>query len=180
MVITAGIARPYSRAIFKIALESGEFQQWSDILQALEMVTIDAQMVAVIESPKIDREELAQVVVEACATVVSLTEQSKNLIKILTNFDRLNVISEIRSLYEDLRAEQEKTITVQVISASALTDSQQEKFIKALILKLDRKVTVECEIDETLLGGAILRAGDLVIDGSMTGKLKKLASQLSC
>ncbi len=180
MVITAGIARPYSRAIFEIALESGEFQQWSDILQALEMVTTDTQMVAVIESPKIDRDELAQIVVEACATAVSLTEQSKNLIKILTNFDRLSVISEIRSFYEDLRAEQEKTITVKVTSASDLTNSQQESLIKALILKLDRKVSLECETDETLLGGAILRAGDLVIDGSVTGKLKKLASQLSC
>ena len=180
MVITAGIARPYSRAIFEIALETGEFQQWSDLLAALQAVTEDKQIAAVIESPKLSREELGTIIVEACETAVKLTDKTKNLINILTYYNRLGVVGEIKALYEELRAEQEKTIDVKVTSAFEVSDAQQQALVGALKKKLEREVTLKCEVDETLLGGAILRAGDLVIDGSVTGKLKKLASQLSC
>ncbi len=180
MVITAGIARPYARAIFEVALESGEFQQWSDLLSALVTVTEDKQIASVIQSPKVSREEMGQIIVEACETVVKLTDKTKNLINILTYYNRLGVVSEIKAFYEELRAEQEKTIEVNVVSAFEISQAQQENLVNALKQKLDREITLECEVDETLLGGAVLRAGDLVIDGSVTGKLKKLASQLSC
>ena len=180
MVITAGIARPYSRAIFEVALETGEFQQWSDLLAALQAVTEDKQIAAVIESPKLSREDIGKIIVEACETAVKLTDKTKNLINILTYYNRLGVVGEIKAYYEALRAEQEKTIDVKVTSAFEVSDAQQQALVGALKQKLEREITLECEIDETLLGGAILRAGDLVIDGSVTGKLKKLASQLSC
>ena len=180
MVITAGIARPYARAIFEIALETGEFQQWSDLLAAMVAVTEDKQIAAVIESPKLSREEIGQIIVEACETVVKLTDKTKNLINILTYYNRLGVIADIKAFYEELRAEQEKTLGVTVTSAFKISQAQQQTLVTALKQKLEREITLECEVDETLLGGAILRAGDLVIDGSVTGKLKKLASQLSC
>jgi F-type H+-transporting ATPase subunit delta len=107
-----------------------------------------------------------------------LNELGKNFIKVLVANKRLNILPEIAVLYNELRADAEKTVEAEVISAFPLTDAQQDTLVEGLKKRLGRDVTLVSKVDENLLGGAIVRAGDLVIDGSVSGQLSKLETSL--
>jgi len=119
---------------------------------------------------------LTRLMLEVCGD--QLNELGQNFIKVLIVNKRLNVLPEIAVLYNDLRAEAEKTVEAEVISAFPLTDAQQSNLIEGLKKRLGREVSLVSKVDENLLGGAIVRAGDLVIDGSVSGQLSKLETML--
>jgi F-type H+-transporting ATPase subunit delta len=171
------IARPYAQAIFSLAQEQGDLKGWSDMLQFAAAVAANPEMVAVIDSPRFDSSEQADLFIEICGD--KLNDAGKNMIRVLADNDRLEVLPEVAELYEAERAAVEGTIVAEVISATALNDAQQKSIAEALKKRLGRDVTLECKIDESLLGGAIIRAGDVVIDGSVVGKLEKLTSALA-
>lgn len=171
------IARPYAQAIFSLAQEQGDLKGWSDILQFTAAVAADPEMVAVIDSPSFDSVQVADLFIEICGD--KLNDAGKNMIRVLAENDRLEVLPEVAELYEAERAAVEGTIVAEVISATSLNDAQQKNIADALKKRLGRDVTLECKIDESLLGGAIIRAGDVVIDGSVVGKLVKLTSALA-
>lgn len=171
------IARPYAQAIFSLAQEQGDLAGWSDMLQFAAAVADDAEMVAVIDSPRFDSDQLADLFIEICGD--KLNDAGKNMIRVLAENDRLSVLPEVAELFEAERAAVEGTIVAEVTSATALNDAQQKSIAEALKKRLGRDVTLECQIDESLLGGAIIRAGDVVIDGSVVGKLEKLTSALA-
>ncbi len=179
MAMTANVARPYSSAIFQVAQEDQQFQQWSELLQVLVLLTEDSELSIILDSPKVSTKELTDIVLDICEKGIELSDKGRNLVKLLMQYRRLSIISEIKDIYEYLRAEAEKTMDVEIVSAVAIGENIFEKLTVALSKKLDRKVSLSCEVDETLLGGAIIRAGDIVIDGSVTGQLKKLASEIS-
>lgn len=89
------------------------------------------------------------------------------------------LLPEIKALYEVYRAEQEKILEVDVVSYSELTPAQQQRLSESLSQRLSRKVSLKISIDPSLLGGALIRAGDLVIDGSVRGKLNMLGTSLA-
>jgi F-type H+-transporting ATPase subunit delta len=171
------IARPYAQAIFSLAQEQGDLKGWSDILQFAATVAADPEMVAVIDSPRFDTNQMADLFIDICGD--KLNDAGKNMIRVLADNDRLSLLPEVAELYEAERASVEGTIVAEVISASTLNDAQQKNIAEALKKRLGRDVTLECKIDESLLGGAIIRAGDVVIDGSVVGKLEKLTSALA-
>jgi len=171
------IARPYAQAIFSLAQELGDLKGWSDMLQLAAAVAADPQMVAVIGSPRFDSAQVADLFIDICGD--KLKDAGKNMIRVLAENDRLEVLPEVAELYEAERAAVEGTIVAEVISATSLNDAQQNSIAEALKKRLGRDVTLECKIDESLLGGAIIRAGDVVIDGSVVGKLEKLTSALA-
>ena len=102
-----------------------------------------------------------------------------HLVGLLADNKRLQALPDIYLQYEALRAEQEKTLTAKVSSFAVLTSAQQQHLISSLSQRLQRQVTLDVSIDTSLLGGAVIRAGDLVIDGSVRGKLNKLSSNLA-
>ena len=102
-----------------------------------------------------------------------------NLITLLATNKRLMLLPEIKALYEVYRAEQEKTLVVDVVSYSHFSAAQQQELIAALSKRLQRQVSLNVRIDPALLGGAVIQAGDLVIDGSVRGKLNKLTTDLA-
>jgi F-type H+-transporting ATPase subunit delta len=114
-----------------------------------------------------------------CGSQVKESASLTNLIALLATNKRLMLIPEIQALYEVHRAEQEKTLNVDVVSFSVLSTAQQQKLVDSLTKRLERKVSLNISIDSSILGGAIIRAGDLVIDGSVRGKLHKLATGLA-
>ncbi len=171
------IARPYAQAIFSLAQEQGDLKGWSDMLQFAAAVATDPEMVAVIDSPRFDNDQVADLFIDICGD--KLSDAGKNMIRVLADNDRLSLLPEVAELYETERASVEGTIVAEVISATALNDAQQKNIAEALKKRLGRDVTLECKIDESLLGGAIIRAGDVVIDGSVVGKLEKLTSALA-
>ncbi|MEJ2565461.1 MAG: F0F1 ATP synthase subunit delta [Gammaproteobacteria bacterium] len=171
------IARPYAQAIFELAQSHQELPRWSEMLQLAATVAADARVAALLGNPSLDKAEVAKLFLDICGE--QLTPAGQNLIRLLVENDRMDVLTEIAGLYEGYRAEAERTVEAQVISAVPVDAAQQQQIIAALKKRLGREVTLSCETDATLLGGAIIRAGDLVIDGSVTGQLAKLEVALA-
>lgn len=170
------IARPYALAAFELANEQKDLANWSDMLVFAAIVAADKTMQSYIGNPRVDQETLTRMMIEVCAD--QLNDMGQNFIKVLVANKRLDVLSEIVVLYNEFRADAEKTIDAEVISAFPLSDAQQNTLIKGLKKRLGREVNLVSKVDENLLGGAIVRAGDLVIDGSVSGQLDKLATEL--
>ena len=170
------IARPYAQATLALAKEQNALQQWSDMLQFASAVAADEEMAALIDSPKLSSVQLADLFIDICGD--KLNEHGKNFIRVLAENDRLDVLSEITALFEIERAQSEGTIEAQVVSAVELNDAQKGSITESLKKRLGRDVTLNCSVDPAIVGGAIIRAGDVVIDGSVMGKLEKLATTL--
>ncbi len=170
------IARPYAQAILALAKEQNALQQWSDMLQFASVVAADEEMAALIASPKLSGEQTAELFLDICGD--KLNEHGQNMIRVLAENDRLDVLAEITALFEIERAQSEGTVEAQVVSAVELNDAQKSSITDSLKKRLGRDVTLNCSVDASIVGGAIIRAGDVVIDGSVLGKLEKLATAL--
>lgn len=174
------IARPYAKAIFEFALARGQLVEWSEYLHSLALLVEDPELAQFINNP-------ASSVSQHCELLASIAtlrgnkadDDVKNLISTLAQNKRILVLPEIRTLYEAMRSEQEKTITVNVFSYSPLSTSKQQQLAESLSARLQRHVTLDVIIDSTLMGGIVIQAGDLVIDGSVRGKLNKLRTGLA-
>ncbi len=171
------VARPYAQAVFETASEENKLAEWSEMLGLLEAVVADAQMKAVLENPKMNAAALSDFVLSVCGQ--ELSETGNNLVKVLAGAGRLTIVPEINKLYEQLRAEAEGVIEVSVTSAYELAPDQQSTISKVMAKRLGRKVEIAHEVDESLIGGVVIRAGDTVIDASVRGRLKALATQMS-
>lgn len=170
------VARPYALAAFELAKEKNELAKWSDMLQFTAVVASDETMQQYIDNPHVSRDTLSKLFLGICAD--QLTDVGTNFIKVLIENRRLDVLPEIAMLYEQHRAEAERTIDAEVISAFPLSDAQQALLAEKLKQRLGRSVNLIAKVDANLLGGAIVRAGDLVIDGSVNGQIDKLAHSL--
>lgn len=170
------IARPYAQAIFAIASESGELQGWSEVLSMAAQVASNEAMAAAIDNPDLTHGQVADIFIDVCGA--GLNDTGKNMVRILAENDRLSLLPEIAQQFEVERASAEGTVQASVISAVNLSAAQKKEIATSLTKRLGREVSLECTTDESLLGGAIIRAGDVVIDGSVRTKLEKLGHQL--
>src|SRR5512138_1512853 len=168
MAEKATIARPYAKAAFESAREHDAFERWSQVLAIASSVVQDERVARLLSNPRIGPEELTGLIAEIAGD--AMTEQTRNFLATLADNRRLALLPEIAAKYEQLRAEAENVAHVQVISAVALTDAQQQRLAAALKKRLQREVRLHCEVDESLIGGAIVRAGDFVIDGSLKAR----------
>jgi len=177
MAETTTIARPYAQAAFELARADNALPAWSEMLNLAAAVAHDPQLVALVGSPRIPRSQLAELFISVCGE--HLTAQGKNFIRLLADNRRLDVLPEIAAHFQVMRAEAEGVLEAQMISAQPVTEAQRMQITAALKARLNREVTLTILTDASLLGGAIIRAGDLVIDGSARGKLTKLAVALN-
>lgn len=171
------VARPYAQAAFMAAAEEQGLREWSDMLALLASVVTDAAMVSVIDSPQLTEKQLADLILDICGD--RLNDKGANFVRILAANRRLELLPEIAALFEIQRQEAEGTIKAELVSAYPATDEQQARIIESLRRRLGKEIELSCSTDADLLGGAIIRAGDLVIDGSVRGKLERLGSALS-
>ena len=174
-LITA--ARPYARAAFDTAQKHNEKEKWTEMLNFMAIVAHDPTMRAVLDSPKLSQQQAAEVFISVCGEQIN--ERGKNFINLLAENNRITFLPEIAALYHHYRAESENTVDAEVISASEVNDSQIAKIAASLKQRLGKEVRLTSRTDETLIGGAIIRAGDLVIDGSVRGRLDKLSTTLT-
>lgn len=170
------IARPYAQAVFAIAREQGDLKGWSTMLQCAAAVAADAEMATMIANPRVDSTQLITVFLDICGGKIN--DAGKNTLRLLADNGRLAVLPEIAALYEEMRAEAEAKVEAEVISATAISESQKSAIVAALAKRLGREVSLVCKTDESLLGGAIIRSGDMVIDGSVVSKLEQMSNQL--
>jgi F-type H+-transporting ATPase subunit delta len=170
------LARPYAKAVFAEAQEKGALDAWSADLALLAACVAEQQLAAVLQHPSLSAKQQAQTLIDVCGD--KLNEAAKNLVTVLAENKRLMLLAEVSALYEEMKAQLQNTVDVVVTSAFPLSSEQSNKLAQALKARLQCDVRMNSEVDESLIGGAIIRAGDLVIDGSVTGKLAKLAEAM--
>lgn len=170
------LARPYAKAAFEHAQAHQQLANWSAMLGLAAAVSLDDTMQRVLKAPRLTSTEKATTFNEVCGD--KFDAQAQNFIRVIAENDRLALLPDVFALFELYKAEQEKSIDVDVTSAFALSDEQQDKLAKVLSARLGREVRLHAAEDATLIGGVLIRAGDLVIDGSVRGKLAKLAEAL--
>lgn len=170
------LARPYAKAAFEEARERNTFAQWTASLAALAQLSVDEQVKKLVADPFITAEQKATFFIEILGQ--HLNEESRNFVHLLAENKRLRVLPEIHTVYEVLRAEHEKTKKIIVVSAAPLDSSHKETLTAALQKKFNSQIEATWQIDENILGGAIIKAGDFVIDGSIRSQLTKLTREM--
>lgn len=170
-------ARPYARAVFETAQAESSQATWSEQLALMSEVVINSDMEAALDSPNMGAIDKGELLIDVCAD--KLSDSNRNFIKLLAENGRLKLVPEIAELYEQFRAEAESKVEATVTSAYPLSDAQLSAMTEALKKKLGCDVTLVTETDKSLIGGVVIRAGDLVIDGSANAKLGSLAQTLT-
>lgn len=176
MAELATIARPYANAVFDLAKRDASLDVWSATLALLDSIIQDEHVDLLLDSPDMPAAVKAQKLADICGEDIPVS--GRLFLQSLADNDRLSLIGEVREQFETLRAEEQRSLEVQVISAFPLTDEQTNEIKIALDRRFNKDVTIEASVDASLLGGALIRAGDVVIDGSVRGKLNKLAETL--
>ena len=177
MAERATIARPYAKAAFEYARDANAFAEWSLGLKVAAEIVADPRVAPLTKSPHWSAADLVSLITDVAAA--KLNAGMQNFVRVLAENHRLLLLPEIAAHYEVLRSAVENTVDVEVISAVALDAAQQEKLKVALSTRLKRQVRMRNLVDSTLMGGALVRAGDLVIDGSLKGRLERLATELA-
>jgi len=169
------IARPYAKAAFELAVEKGTLESWNDMLFFAGHVADNEQASSALAGMPTATAQ-AELFIQLCAE--QLNEQGQNLVKVMAENGRLTALPDVAQLFAEFKAQYDKEIEVDVISATPLVAAQQESLVAALEKRFARKVKLNCSEDASVVGGLIIRSGDTVIDGTIRGKLNRLATTL--
>ena len=168
------LARPYARAAFALARDNGTLAPWSQALAFAARVAADPQVASLLGNPKLTDADAATLLAPDDAD-----DSFGRFLALLADNRRLALLPEIAGLYDELRLEAERVVKARVTSATELPASELETIKVALRKRFGRDVEIETAVDESLIGGAVIDAGDVVIDGSLRGKLDRLQSALA-
>lgn len=175
------VARPYAKAVFELALQDNMLSDWSNVLNGLKQVISDPSAVAFIHNTSTTAEQQSKLLFSVLAQLSPLKQKhlSEHFLQLLAENKRLMLLPNICDQFNQLRAEHEKTLIVDVTAFSPFTADQEKQLIKRLSETLQRRITLNITVDKSLQGGAIIRAGHLVIDGSVASQIKKLRANLA-
>ena len=176
MLENSTIARPYATAVFELAQETGQVEEWSAMLGLLGVLASDKDMRQLITNPRVSRQQLQDLVFDVCGA--GLSDLGRNLVKLLVGAGRLQYTANIKDQYEQMRAAAEGKVDVEVVTAYTLDQQQQDSIAGIMAGRLSKQVNIVTSVDESLIGGAIIRAGDSVIDASLRGRLTELRNEL--
>lgn len=171
------IARPYAKAIFKLGVVQNSLSSWSVILSNLSIIMNHSTIIGFVGDPTVSEEQKVKVLLDILNA--GSDEKIKNLLLLLVKNKRLLLLPTIAKQFEFLKAQQEQSVQTTVISATELSASQLQKIKERIEKRLQQAVKLDTRIDKKIIGGVIIKAGDLVIDASVRGKLNQLAEQLN-
>ena len=171
------VARPYAKAAFAQARATGNLASWSGALARAALAVGDERVRGLLGSPKVTAAQLAGLISDVAGN--DLDQQGRNFIALLAEGKRLPFLPEISQLFDQFKADAERVVDVSITSAAPMGADEQAKLVAALEKRFDRKVRVEAAVDPSLIGGAVVRAGDLTIDGSVRARLARLAQDLT-
>ena len=177
MAESTTLARPYAKAAFQTARQDSALEEWSAMLGLSAAVAGQASVSSVLSDPSLSNEQIAKALIEVCGD--DLNSKGQNFIRLLAENKRLVLLPEIAALYEILKANQEKSVDVEITTAFEISSDIAEKLANSLRARLEREINLATKVDQSLLGGAVIRAGDTVIDSSVRGKLTKLAESIN-
>lgn len=170
-------ARPYAEAAFQLAKQRDALKAWSDMLGLIRAVAVDENVARLAADPRTDQAHFLELFLGICAK--NIDAEAANFVRLLVENRRLGLLPEIVTQFEKLRAEAESRVEASVVSAFALDAGQLTALEQALTRKLGREVRLSAHVDKSLVGGVVIRAGDLVIDGSVKGRLQEMAFYIS-
>ena len=180
------VARPYAPAAFEVAQENNALAELSASLSAAKVLLEDGQVVEFLAAPSLTDEERLEFLQGLFAKAVGegsvfagADKHGTNFLRLLLENGRVVALPEIAEQFEALRAKVENTVDAVITSAAPLSDAQQQQMAATLRERFGRDVNISTEIDENLIGGAVIRAGDVVIDGSLRARLDGLANALT-
>ncbi|MFA5685059.1 MAG: F0F1 ATP synthase subunit delta [Lysobacteraceae bacterium] len=169
------LARPYARAAFSLAHSHGRLRPWSSLIAFAAAIAADDRVAALLDHPGIDDDTLVGLLLPEG----DVDPTFRQFLHVLAENRRLSVLTEISAQFELMRAQAEQVVRVTVTSAAPMQDAERARLADSLRRRFDREVDMRHEVDPDLLGGAIIDAGDLVIDGSLRGKLSRLQTELA-
>jgi F-type H+-transporting ATPase subunit delta len=172
----SALARPYGLAAFKQAQDEGKTKEWSAMLELLVLIMRDPTMRGLIANPNINNQQLADLIIEVAGEGLSKT--GRNLVRVLAENERLAEMAGVAAVFEQERDRVEGRSHVQVTSAFALSDTQQKSIADSMSKRLGTEVDISVTVDDALIGGVVIRAGDTVIDASLRGRLNQLGQSL--
>lgn len=178
MAELATLARPYANAVYELAKQAGQVEQWSRALALLVQITEADEVQELLSSPIATHMQRAHTLNELLGEESDLAE-TRRFVSVLSENGRLDLLSDIAEMFEAKRAEDSKVMDVTIVSAVPLSEDQEATYKEVLQKRFDRDVVVALEVDASLIGGAFIRAGDTVLDGSVRGKLNKMQEALS-
>lgn len=177
------IARPYARALFDEAVSTGQLEHWAVLLRCLAMTVQDARVQSLLTDPRIDNTlwvnffyDIARAVAPDAVSAVG--QKLENYITLLCEAHRFDVLPQIQTHYQHYLAQRESTVQVTVTSAYALSQAQQADLKAALARRFDSNVSIAYSEDPALIGGALIRSQDWVMDGSIKGRIARLRDAL--
>lgn len=170
------IARPYAEAALEFASAAGTTAGWSKQLAVLAAVAADEQARRLLQHPRVTPEQREALFIDVAGTVVD--DGGRNFIRLLSEYNRLIILPQIYQEYQRLLAIKEQKIAAQVCTAQPLSDEQLSELTTALKQRFQCAVELEEHVDPSLLGGALIQVGDLVIDGTLRGRLNRMTSAL--
>lgn len=171
------LARPYAKAVFELARDSGQFKHWGGVLKTIAEAVAAPQVAPLLSHPALTRADLAAALTQSVGPM--LGAEGVSLLKLLVENGRLSTAGSIAEQYEQLRAEAESRADVEITTAAPVAEGQQQQLSAAVKKRLARDVAIAWNVDESLIAGAVIRAGDLVIDGSVKSELERLETALA-
>jgi F-type H+-transporting ATPase subunit delta len=170
------LARPYARAAFELARSNGALGEGAGKLAFAAQVAVDPRVTALFGDPRVAQADLAALVMPKGEAADSTFAR---FVQLLAGNHRLPVLPEIGALFEAFKNEAERVLKVNVRSAAPIDATETAKLKEALKRRFGRDIEIESSIDAGMLGGAVIDAGDIVIDGSVRGRLARLEQALS-
>lgn len=176
MLAADTLARPYARAAFSVAEQKGALEDWSGLLEAAAAAVTSEPFGRLIGHPKIDESQL----MEVFSDVLDLSSDNgfSGFLKVLMHYRRLELLPEIAAQFETLKRASEHKVKVSVTSAVALESEQLDKLAARLKQRFGSDIEMDTGVDDSLIGGIVVRAGDKVIDASVRGRLEQLGRSL--
>ena len=171
------LARPYAKAAFEYADAAAVLDQWSSALQQLALVSSDEKVAEALSNPMLTAEQHAQTLIDLLAD--ELDDKAKNFVVNIASNKRIDLLAGISALFDLMKANRERVLDVKIQAAYELSDAQQKKLADALGENLQRNINLDAETDTSLIGGAVIHAGDTLIDGSVKGHLNKLKEAIA-
>ena len=177
MSSTITLARPYAKAAFELAQKANEgLASWSAKIAQSAALCRDSRIMALVSSPRLQASDRVALLLPIGETPDS---SYTHYLSTMAENDRLSLLPDVQTEFEQLRATAERTLKVNVRSALPIEASQQLQLVEKLTQRFQRAVTLEIVLQPDLIGGAVLDAGSIVIDGSLSGKLARLHTELA-
>ena len=173
----ATLARPYAKAAFELAQDEQTLARWDDMLSLASNIATDDSMAKLLDSPDVSNAQVVSIITDSAGE--AFDGRFRDFLSVLSSNGRLPLLPYITILYRRLRDKAEKRLSVKVVSAIALDEDQAGRMREALTRRFDCEIELENEIDAEVIGGAVVYAGDQVIDGSLRGRLQKLSNSLA-